>query len=1028
MKTASFLLILALGSVPASLFGQIPLNLSPSRVIGHAQLTPSTDRPNLVEGRELSNPLAVAVDTSTSPPALYVADAGNNRVLGWRNANGFGNGAPADIVVGQRDRMTTFIGGPGTALASGLNRPSGLAVDGSGSLYVVDSGNNRILRFRQPFQQPGELKTPDLVIGQTSLNTREPNAGGISPRSVSTIRSDGAVLACRLAFDAQGNLYFTDAGNHRLLRYPAAALGQQAANAPAADLVLGQPDFLTASVLQLTEPNRKNKERLREPSSVALDQAGRVYVTDALNRVMVYVPSFRTGQDASRIIGVEGPRGYLPAIAIHEYTLGVVASNPTRYLAPDGVFTIGNEVYVVDTPAHRVLRYSPFENWPREDVSFSPPAVAVIGQDSIVDSRTQLTEIINRGRAAPDRNTFAFPSSAVFAAGELFIADSSNHRVLAFPNPTGGPQASLGEPYLARRVLGQVSYELNAVNLIEGREFFGASAVVLDTRSNPPRLYVSDTFNNRVLGYADARRVRPGVRADLVIGQPDFFRSLINHPTNDVNRPSDTSLYQPAGLAVDSAGNLWVADRGNARVLRFPSPFANTSGAHRADLVIGQSSFTAKITDATARTLSSPWGVAFTAEGHLLVSDAVHNRVLFYQRPLSSGMSATKVVGQSGFDAILSGSAIDRLSSPRHIAVDSDDRLYVADSGNDRVLIFGRAPVLPASDSRAAFTLTRVGAPLGVFVSDATGEIWVADTRGNRALRYPRFDVLVTQGDAFDYALPSITPLALAQDRFGSLFIADGLHRVAIHFPGLAAVNGASYLPRLTPGMVTSVFSPALSAIQQTAVFNELPQPIPLPTTLADTQVLVDDVPARLYFVSPGQINFLMPMNAPSSGIVELEVASASVGQIIASSRVRMDVASPALFTSPPTGTGQIAALNQDNSVNTSQNPVRRGEVVQLFGTGQGFVAGAPPDGSPPAGAVNTDVKPRVIVNAAFLDPSDILYSGLAPGLVGVWQINIRIPLTVPPSDAIQVVMLMNDIPSNDPQNPRRIVTTIAVR
>src|SRR5262249_41567108 len=146
------------------------------------------------------------------------------------------------------------------------------------------------------------------------------------------------------------------------------------------------------------------------------------------------------------------------------------------------------------------------------------------------------------------------------------------------------------------------------------------AGIAIDKTSSPPHLYVADTYNNRILGFRDVRNVRPGDRADVVIGQRDFQRALINDPTNDPNQVTDSGLYLPAGLAIDGGGNLYVADSGNGRVLRFQRPF-DQPGPIRPDLVLGQTSFFTKITDATSRTMSRPYGLAFSNDGNLLVSD-----------------------------------------------------------------------------------------------------------------------------------------------------------------------------------------------------------------------------------------------------------------------------------------------------------------------------------------------------------------------------------------------------------------------
>jgi len=163
-------------------------------------------------------------------------------------------------------------------------------------------------------------------------------------------------------------------------------------------------------------------------------------------------------------------------------------------------------------------------------------------------------------------------------------------------------------------------------------------------------------------------------------------------------------------------------------------------------------------------------------------------------------------------------------------------------------------------------------------------------------------------------------------------------------------------------------------------------------------------------YASPGQINFQVPSSVPvGSGPQEIQVTKVSTGQILASGLVRIDPVAPGLFTSDATGTGQIAALNEDNSVNGGTHPAKAGTIIQLFGTGEGLVSGAPPDGTPnPNAQVPTDQKPQIVINDTLLNDSDITYSGLAPGYVGLWQINARVPKTAPVGDVPVAVVFKN--------------------
>src|SRR5688572_1902962 len=143
MRSVVFLMVGLLASLPAA--AQSALNLTPSRVVGQPVIQVRSTSPNVTEGREFLSPQGVVVDRTSTPPALYVADTLNNRVLVWRNMTALTNGQKADMVLGQVDFQTTLPLGPGTTRSGGLNTPGAMAIDRDGNLYVVDTGNNRIL-------------------------------------------------------------------------------------------------------------------------------------------------------------------------------------------------------------------------------------------------------------------------------------------------------------------------------------------------------------------------------------------------------------------------------------------------------------------------------------------------------------------------------------------------------------------------------------------------------------------------------------------------------------------------------------------------------------------------------------------------------------------------------------------------------------------------------------------------------------------------------------------------------------------
>lgn len=986
---------------------QITLNPLPTRVIGQDSVTVNNLNPNLVEGRELDAPQGIALDTSTNPPALYVSDTRNNRVLAFRNAASFGNGQKADLVVGQPDLDTTLPGGPSVsaANATGLTLPSGITVDAQGNLYVVDGGNNRILRYPKPFVQQAPV-LPDIVIGQTSFSTNGGNQGGISAATLSFVvsASGGAsVLSSYLTFDSSGNLWVADAGNNRMLRFNANVLGSQAASGPSADLVLGQPDFVSNAYNPGNSNAFLSTTAIDVPTGIAFDAAGRLFVSESVSnrrgRVLVWTPPFFIGEAASKILGVDASTPAPPTNS--QYQLAQ---------APGALFPIGTSMAIADTYDNRLLVFPPIEQWVPNQTWQA--ATTVIGQPDFSSVSA------NQALPTATASTLNLPVAAVFFGSNLYVADSGNNRVLVMPQngTTYGP---------ATMVLGQDAMTLNAPNLVEGREFDFQSAaggadagVAVDLNSNPPHLYVADTYNNRILGYNDLRDISAGAKADLVIGQPDFQQVLVNYPNNNANMTNASGLNAPTGLVVDASGNLYVADTGNGRVLRFPAPFANyTPGTpEQADLVLGQSNFTAtKIPDPTQRTMAEPYGITFSFAGGLLVSDVALNRVLYFgvlPQNLTSGMAATTVFGQQDFNSSGSGSGASQLNAPRHIAVDSDDRLYVADTGNGRVTIYDHAPTAD-SGPPAAYILTHgLSSPRGVYVNGVNGDIWVADASGV-AIRYPAYNMLAAAGGASNAKIQDTgRPLAVVEDLWGNLFLADTINRVLIYYPGLSAINAANFLypNQLAPGMIASIYSEG--NVGQFGTTSASAQAIPLPATLNGVQILFNGSPVPLFFAGTDQINFQVPNSAPQSGTADLQAIEVATGRVLGDTTVQMVEADPGIFTTSGDGIGNAVVLNQDNTLNGPTNQAAQGSTITIFGTGQGFISGAPPDGNISNAPLQSVRGPTVWMGATEVPSANITYSGLAPTLVGVWQIDVVIPDSVIslPSNPTQLIVILDSM------------------
>src|SRR5205085_11542195 len=162
----------------------------------------------------------------------------------------------------------------------------------------------------------------------------------------------------------------------------------------------------------------------------------------------------------------------------------------------------------------------------------------------------------------------------------------------------------------------------------------------------------------------------------------------------------------------------------------------------------------------------------------------------------------------------------------------------------------------------------------------------------------------------------------------------------------------------------------------------------------------------------------LVPNAAPTSGTADLLVVRTDNGQVLGSGPVPMAPVSPGVFTIPPVGSGQGAVVNVDGTVNSQTNPAVVGTIISIYGTGEGFIPDAPPDGVAPGKAISTPERPRVSIGVNFVPDANVTYSGVQPDFPGLWQINVKIPDDVAPSAAnnlTYITVFMSSIANGDP-------------
>jgi len=204
----------------------------------------------------------------------------------------------------------------------------------------------------------------------------------------------------------------------------------------------------------------------------------------------------------------------------------------------------------------------------------------------------------------------------------------------------------------------------------------------------------------------------------------------------------------------------------------------------------------------------------------------------------------------------------------------------------------------------------------------------------------------------------------------------------APQFMAASVVNAASYAGGdVAPGEIVTIFGSNFGSKET-------------------TQVRFDGLPATLVYVTATQMAATVPYTVAGLPRTTLVIKSNGASSIPVS--LVVTAARPAIFTANASGTGQAAALNQDNTVNGASNPALAGSVVALYGTGGGtLTADSPPRLSLPVSASVGGL------------PAPVYYAGIAPGLVqGAMQINVQIPDGITPGPAVPVMLTVGDAPS----------------
>ena len=472
--------------------------------------------------------------------------------------------------------------------------------------------------------------------------------------------------------------------------------------------------------------------------------------------------------------------------------------------------------------------------------------------------------------------------------------------------------------------------------------------------------------------------------------------------TGDGGLAREAELQLPEDVAVDSVGNVFIAERGRVREVSPDGTISTVAGGGAG----GDGD------PATEAELRVPRAVEVDSKGNIYV---MHRIPRFRPQWWIQKVDAEGII-RTLPTRLPSGRTV---SQPASMALDSQDLLVVSTAGR----VWRISPEGEFEHVKGAMGFVDV---VRAIAFDSAGNMYFSDLATNLVRRLtpdglvgtiagqPSADPLGQAGfvgdggPAADSMLSFVTGLAL--DAEGNLYISERGNRRVRRINNVAAcevesrpqiasaglVSGATFSGSFAaPGQIFSIFGVRLGPDQLVGV--SLDSRGRLSTELAGTRVLIDGIPAPMIFSWANQVGGIVPYG------VEIVRRRDESGQVVSTgdpatvqleyqgvrseiSGISIQEANPGLFTSESKGTGQAAALNEDGTFNGPFTPTAPGSIVILFATGEGRTT--PPGAD---GKLAVDVLPKPLLPVEVLiqgEPAEILFAGGAPGFAGVLQIT----------------------------------------
>lgn len=673
-----------------------------------------------VAGGSLPPTPAPALGTALTQPQRVTVDGGGNLYFTSSNAL-FKMTASGTLTLVAGNGRVGYSGDGGPAIQAQLNNPQGVAIDNLGNIYVADTGNSliRIITRDGNINLFAGCLKPDAfsTCGAAGLPSAGYSGDG-GPANGAQLQ-----LPAGIAVDGAGNLYIADSANNAIREVSGGTINTIAGLGPNAPGFSGDGAAATSA-------------NLNGPLDVAVDSSSNVYIADTNN---ANVRKVTTDGNINTIAGSTAIVSGAITVAF-----GFAGDNGAAIKAqlagPAGVAvdSAGN-VYIATYADNRIRK-----------VDGKGGNISTFAGNSGYGFAGDGGPAIGAQLSAPR-------GIAVDSSGNLYLADRWNNRIRKI---AGGTLTTIAGN-------GQGSFGGDS-GLAAQAQMSAPDGIAVDQSGN---VYIADLLNNRV------RMVSPaGIISTFAgNGNPGF--------AGDGGAAASAQLNQPAGLAVDSSGNLYIADSYNA-VVRKVTPGGTISTVAGS----GTQGYSGDGGAAAKATMMAPLGVALDSSGNLYIAD--------YYGWIRKVTASTGVIstiagnGSNGYTGDNGPATSAQFYNPTDVAVDSSGNVYVADSNNGAVRMIANG-IISTIAGNGTLSYSGDGGPallaqfsqLSSIKVDGQGNIYVADTSNNAIRLFPLNGIVSTiagngsQGYTGDGGPATVAelngPKAIAVTSAGNVYLTD---------------------------------------------------------------------------------------------------------------------------------------------------------------------------------------------------------------------------------------------------------------